>query len=444
MRKITFLIILLPCMAFGQLSYEERIGQAINASDWFALDSIYNEAPKDSVSPFLEVFARCMLSNRFNRTDISIPAFAELLNTQSESLDMGSLVSSAIMYGMDLGRVGSYSEAAQVLTAVKKAVRPYVEAHWLSMLEQFAALYTALSAYHPYQISFPTHDATGVIPFKLGEIGPEDKQQYLIHLVGSTINGKDADIMFDTGAGINIISEELAAQYDLVPLDVPFDVKGYGTKTGRFALVREMKIGNITVTDVPFLIVPLSTGNAKADKYFKDFFNLVVGCELMLQLKDLTFDFQRSEILVPSVAPLRSDEKPNMCFSSGMGLLAKATVKGTPLTTLIDTGNPNYISLANTFLEKNEAYVRTQGKKGSSRLAGLGGVKVDKYYRLSDMPLTLGGNSAVVPVVDVARTSGRKSASATDANNNLGLSSLMLFGKVRFNLVDFVLTTEPK
>ena len=444
MRKITLLIILLPCMAFGQLSYEERIGQAINASDWFALDSIYNEAPKDSVSPFLEVFARCMLSNRFNRTDISITAFAELLNTQSESLDMGSLVSSAIMYGMDLGRVGSYSEAAQVLTAVKEAVRPYVEAHWLSMLEQFAALYAALSAYHPYQISFPAHDATGVIPFKLGEIGPEDKQQYLIHLVGSTINGKDADIMFDTGAGINIISEELAAQYDLVPLDVPFDVKGYGTKTGRFALVREMKIGNITVTDVPFLIVPLSTGNAKADKYFKDFFNLVVGCELMLQLKDLTFDFQRSEILVPSVAPLRNEEKPNMCFSSGMGLLAKTTVKGTSLTTLIDTGNPNYISLANTFLERNEAYVRTQGKKGSSRLAGLGGVKVDKYYRLSDMPLTLGGNSAVVPVVDVARTNGRKSASATDVNNNLGLSSLMLFGKVRFNLVDFVLTTEPK
>ena len=444
MRKITFLIILLPCMAFGQLSYDERIGQAINASDWFALDSIYNEAPKDSVSPFLEVFARCMLSNRFNRTDISIPAFAELLNTQSESLDMGSLVSSAIMYGMDLGRVGSCSEAAQVLTAVKEAVRPYVEAHWLSMLEQFAALYAALSAYHPYQISFPAHDATGVIPFKLGGIGPEDKQQYLIHLVGSTINGKDADIMFDTGAGINIISEELAAQYDLVPLDVPFDVKGYGTKTGRFALVREMKIGNIIVTDVPFLSVPLSTGNAKADKYFKDFFNLVVGCELMLQLKALTFDFQRSEILVPSVAPLRSDEKPNMCFSSGMGLLAKATVKGTPLTTLIDTGNPNYISLANTFLEKNEAYVRTQGKKGSSRLAGLGGVRVDKYYRLSDMPLTLGGNSAVVPVVDVARANGRKSASATDANNNLGLSSLMLFGKVRFNQVDFVLTTEPK
>ena len=443
MRKITFLIILLPCIAFGQSSYDDRIAQAMNTSDWFALDSIYNEAPKDSVSPFLEMFSRCMLNNRFNRADISIPAFAELLNTQSESLGMDNLVSSAIMYGTDLGRVGSYSEAAQVLTAVKEAVKPYMETNWLSMLEQYAALYAALSAYHPYQISFPMDGATGVIPFKLGGIGPEEKQQYLIHLVGSTINGKDADIMFDTGAGINMMSEDLAAQYGLVSLDVPFDVKGYGTKTGRFALVREMKIGNITVTDVPFLIVSISAGNAKADKYFKDF-NLVVGCELMLQLKDLTFDFQRSKILVPSVAPLRSDAKPNMCFSSGMGLLAKATIKDTPLTTLIDTGNPNYVSLFNTFLERNENYVRTQGKKGSSRLAGLGGVRVNKYYRLSDMSLTLGGNSTVVPVVDVARTSGRKSASAKGANNNLGLSSLMLFGKVRFNLVDFVLTTEPR
>lgn len=443
MRKITFLIILLPCMAFGQLSYDERIGQAINACDWFALDSIYNEAPKDSVSPFLEMFARCMLSHHFNRTDISIPDFAEFVNTQSESLGIGNIISSTILYGMDLARVGNYAEAAQLLTSIAEAIRPYAETPSLNMLEQFAALYTALSAYHPYQLSFPADASMGVVPFKLGGIGPEKKQQQVIQLLGSTINGKDADIKFDTGAGVNIISEELAAQYDLVPLDVPLDVKGLGTQTGRFMLAREMKIGNITVTDVPFLVVSLLTGNAKADKYFKDI-NLVVGCELMQKLKDLTLDFRRNEILVPSVAPARSGAKPNMCFSSGMGLLAKATIKGTPLTTLIDTGNPNYVSLVNTFLEKNEAYVRTQGKKGSSRLAGLGGVKVDKYYRLSDMPLTLGGNSAVVPIVDIARTSGRKSASATDANNNLGLSSLMLFGKVRFNLVDFVLTTEPR
>lgn len=146
MRKITFLIILLPCMAFGQLSYDERIGQAINAYDWFTLDSIYNEAPKDSVSPFLEMFARCMLSHHFNRTDISIPDFAEFVNTQSESLGIDNIISSTILYGMDLARVGNYADAAQLLTSIAEAVRPYAEAPSLNMLEQFAALYTALSA----------------------------------------------------------------------------------------------------------------------------------------------------------------------------------------------------------------------------------------------------------------------------------------------------------
>ncbi|MDE5685163.1 MAG: hypothetical protein K2I26_01260 [Paramuribaculum sp.] len=29
-------------------SYDERIADAMNSGDWFALDSIYNAAPKDS------------------------------------------------------------------------------------------------------------------------------------------------------------------------------------------------------------------------------------------------------------------------------------------------------------------------------------------------------------------------------------------------------------
>ena len=78
----------------------------MNTSDFFGLYDIYYSTPKDSIDPFLEVFSRCLIGNRFNRPDISIPAFDELLKTQAEMLDLNLLLQSSVMYSMDLSRVG--------------------------------------------------------------------------------------------------------------------------------------------------------------------------------------------------------------------------------------------------------------------------------------------------------------------------------------------------
>ena len=88
--------------SFAQ-SYNERLANAMNTGDWFALDSIYNVAPKDSIMPFLEVFSRCLIGNRLNRPDISIPAFDQLFKEHSSSLDLGNLLSSTVMFATDLG-----------------------------------------------------------------------------------------------------------------------------------------------------------------------------------------------------------------------------------------------------------------------------------------------------------------------------------------------------
>lgn len=47
-----------------------------------------------------------------------------------------------------------------------------------------------------------------------------------MHLENSTINGVDADITFDTGAGVNVISDSLARKFNLIPID------GYVTAAG--------------------------------------------------------------------------------------------------------------------------------------------------------------------------------------------------------------------
>ena len=433
----------LTLCVFGYFSFsysqtsDEKIAEAMNNSDWFALDSLYRTEPKDSISQFLEIFSRCLIGNRLNRPDVSIPAFAELFNTQSANLDLGNMLNSSMMFAMDLSRVGDNKTAAKMLSLNLEAVRTHLDSATIAGVEQFINQYEALSKYDPYKITF--ENSVGNIPFEIVPVGPQKNNSVLMHLRKTSINGIDADVTFDTGAGVNIISESLALKYNLIPLDASSTVGGVDIQNGSYAIAKELKIGDIIVSDVPFYVINITTNNEEADKYV-DNFNIVVGSELMLQLKDLTIDFVNNEITVPSVAPKRSQTSANMCFSSSMNLLSKGVVQGNKMLMNIDTGDASYGSLGKVFFEKNKEYITTHCKLDTIRNAGIGGVNVSECYRVPNLSIELGNNEIKAAEIVVVLQDNMGGTFGYDCN--LGLKSLMLFNKVRFNMVDFVLTTS--
>ncbi len=418
-------------------SIDEKIGNAMNASDWFALDSIYNAAPKDSINPFLEVFSRCLIGNRLNRTDVSIPAFQELLN--SGQLDLGNMISSVQMFGMDLSREGLNAEAASMINAIIAQTKQYLDSAALENLIAAAKRYSALSEYKPFQIEFP-YNEDAIIPFSIVPVGPKEKGSVLMHLTNSTINGIDADITFDTGAGTNVISHEMAEKYNLIPLEgTQITVAGMGNSEGYFAIAKELKLGNIIVKDVPFVVTSLSSHNEEADQYISSF-NIVVGSELMLRLKDLTIDFSSNNIIVTKeVAPRSNVVTPNMCFSSGMNLLTKGIILGDATIMCLDSGDAAFGSLSSGFYEKHKEYVTKNGRLDTVRAAGVGGAAELPCYYVPDMDVTIGGTT-VNPTDLIVKTQPDKSIMAYDAN--IGLRTLMLYSKVHFNMVEFIVTTE--
>ena len=421
---------------YGQTS-DVKIAEAMNNSDWFALDSLYRTEPKDSMNQFLEIFSRCLIGNRLNRPDVSIPAFTELFNTQSENLDLGNMLNSSMMFAMDLSRVGDNKTAAKMLSLNLEAVRTHLDSTTIAGVEQFINQYEALSKYDPYKITF--ENSVGTIPFEIVPVGPQKNNSVLMHLRKTSINGIDADVTFDTGAGVNIISESLALKYNLIPLDASSTVGGVDIQNGSYAIAKELKIGDIIVSDVPFYVINITTNNEEADKYI-DYFSIVVGSELMLQLKDLTIDFVNNEITVPSVAPKRSQTSANMCFSSSMNLLSKGVVQGNKMLMNIDTGDASYGSLGKVFFEKNKEYITTHCKLDTIRNAGIGGVNVSECYRVPNLSIELGNNEIKAAEIVVVLQDNMGGTFGYDCN--LGLKSLMLFNKVRFNMVDFVLTTS--
>lgn len=440
MRKIllSVLIIISSLTGYAQ-SYDERIAAAMNTGDWFALDSIYNNAPHDSIMPFLEVFSRCLTGNRLNRPDISAEAFGQLFNEHSEMLGLDNLLSSTIMFTTDLGRLGHHDQAAGVAASVLESTRQYLDSAWTESLEQCISRHTALSACKPYRITFT--ESAGNIPFNIIPVGDDKHGAVLIHLDNSSINGKAADITFDTGAGVNMISDSLAQAYGLIPTEGYTTVAGVGTRKGRYAIAAEMKLGNITVCDVPFVVMDFKTGNAKADSY-TDCYSTIIGSELMLQLKDITIDFVRREITIPAVAPERSATAPNMCFGRGMNLSTKGSVMDYPVLMNIDTGDSSYGYLGPSFFEARKDFILSEARPDTVRRGGLGGVVESLCYTIDKgIPVCMGSHTADVSGLYVYT---QPSAAAMDFGCNIGLKTLMMFDKIRFNLVDFVFSTYPQ
>lgn len=416
-------------------SIDERIGAAMNSSDFFGLYDIYHDAPKDSINPFLEVFSRCLLGNRFNRPDISIPAFDELLKNQAEYLDLNLLLQSSVMFSMDLSRVGKNEEAYNFLSSVLSTACQTVDSVSLTPYANMAAQYKALTKYSPYLISIDGNK--GTIPFDTVPTGKSGSQQYLMQITDARINGNPVKITFDTGAGVNVITDSLAKAYRLDFLDADVAATGVATSAGRYAIARELKLGNITVKDVPFYVIDIRSHNEEADKYI-DVLEFIVGSELMLQLKDVTLDFSAKEIQVPEVAAAPSGMRPNMCFSSEMNLVTESEINKQPVMMKLDSGDAGFGRLNKYFYEANKERLTSHCQSDTVNMAGVGGVWSVLCYKLPDATMTLGGNSVTVPLFDVQT----EQHGIYMEENNLGIKSMMLFRKIRFNLVDMVLTTE--
>ena len=334
---------------------------------------------------------------------------------------------------MDLSRVGKNDMAHDLLSSVLSAAYQMVDSVSLKPYADMAARYQALTPYSPYQITI--NGSEGIIPFDTIPVGKPDSGQYLMQINGQ-INGNNAKITFDTGAGANVITDSLASVYGLELLDAKASVTGIDSSVGHYAIAKELKLGNIKITDVPFYVIDISSHNEEADNYL-GILEVIIGSELMLQLKDVTLDFTSKEIVNPKIATEPANVRPNMCFSAGMNLLANAEINGEPILIILDSGDASYGSLTKSFFEQNKEMLTSECKSDTIRHGGVGGVWEVPCYRLPDAILSLAGNKVKIPSIPVM-IEGQNNI----RYNNLGIRSMMLYSKLRFNLVDMVITTE--
>lgn len=420
------------CVNIYAQSTNEIIASDVNTGQWFALERHLAEFPTDSVSPFMRLIGRAFTASKFNRPGESVEAFEELLNNHSENLGLSNIIFMSHLMANDLSKLGRNAEAAELINDVIETTRQHLDSITVESFSNFAKQYKAFSQFPINKLILPENEIPR-IEFDLDSIHTEDSNSCYMKLRNSSLNGKPLAFTFDTGAGVNIISDSLAVEYGIKPLDASVSALGMDFQDGWLGLASEIRIGNIIIKNVPFYVITIRTGNEEIDQYAKHL-NMLLGIQIMQVLKEFSIDFTAREITVASPPAFHPGTEPNMCYSNSLQLIGN--FNNGDIQAIIDTGDAEYCSLYKKYYLRHEAEIMADGTPDTERTGGAGGIRVTEGYNLSDFQLTIDDKAVFLPEVFVSEQHDG------ECDGIIGIDALCLFKRLHFNMNDMTLTVE--
>ncbi|WP_273389227.1 retropepsin-like aspartic protease [Barnesiella viscericola] len=446
LKKLCTIFCLLISLSIQAQNADVRVGQLINESNWFELEQTLKITPADSISPFLRQLATAMTYHYFNRPDSACTVLADLLNNHQQELG-DQTMSMVILLSTNLARIGHYNDAADLLENLYSqlaamGIDSTQIASYRDQVQQYRALAASGPFYQPLHKSDEYH-----IPMAIG-----DKEgQHSIEMDGS-INGKNGRFLFDTGAGENLITPQLAKEYGLRSLETDITVAGVGgLKEGGYAIADTLSIGGMTWLNVPFAVIDTHTGHEEADK-FNEKFQLppVIGLPVMLCMQEIQLDFAHRELVIPAIPTPNPLGKSNLMRTETEGLQLKtADETGQPLYFHFDTGF-YYTNMEPIWYDRHRQEVDAAGVPDSLRVAGIGGVSITRTYKLPQMKFQIGNGIVTIDSIKVNTgidlyTGEKRSPDFSKGTEDgvLGLNALEKFSKVIINLKDMYMEAIP-
>jgi predicted aspartyl protease len=204
--------------------------------------------------------------------------------------------------------------------------------------------------------------------------------------------------VFDTGANFSVITESYARKAYLRKLNVRFKVRAItGLQVNAsLGIADELRLGDIVVKNVVFMIFPDSSLSFARGLYT---IKGILGFPIIEQLQEIRID--KYNLTVPQVAVDRNIR------NFGIDELLPVISVGYNTDTLaftFDTG-AQFTFLNEPFYHDYKTLVDTAGYSFEMQIGGAGGVAKSKAYRLSQIPITVAGQTALLKDVAVKTSS---------------------------------------
>ena len=193
-RRISMAIvaILFATVSLGQVkSIDEKIGEAMNSSDWSELRSLYISEGKNLQTPFLHPLSEFFISQFYNQPDSAIKYGKEILEKYQSELS-SSVPSIIFLMADDYATLGQYDKAAALLHSLNEAYRKGGQPV-NPVFEGYEDIYSKLSEYGLFTVNKPNHDVHVPLFTHTG-----DRKKPEMIFVKANINGKEVKCNYDT------------------------------------------------------------------------------------------------------------------------------------------------------------------------------------------------------------------------------------------------------
>lgn len=451
MKKLFVGLLLLTSQLAAAQSADERIGTSINEKRWFDLQcELQKVTPADSLSPMLQTLGTAMIKHYFNQPDAACQSIAYLLEHHQQELDGGSALNMAYILGVNLSRQGMYKDAAKLTQSLADQLKAQqVDSNQVAGLQKVANMYEMYADIG--NICRPLHPVGEYKIPLFTDNKLHGKKDGFIAMNGH-LNQTPKQLIFDTGAGMNIISSKDAKECGLRALDSYIDMAGTGIQQGQVAIADTLRIGETMWQNVPFLIVDIVTGHAEADKVMAKGLAPVIGLPVMLQMKEMQLDFVNHTLTIPANLTPNPLLHSNMMRKDNEGLRVVAyNEQGEPLYLHLDTGS-SISMMTPRWYNNHKDLAQSTGVQDSLRLGGVGGVVQQHSYLMKNLGFQIGKGKAFLdsiqagtgidlhtgqPIVDSPFTD-------LEEDGVIGVDLLEKFARVIINLQDMFIEAIPR
>lgn len=436
MRILLFSVLLGFAQVISSQTADERAAGFMNRQDWFGLKREFM-ANEDSLSPYIHDFSAALLDNAFNDLPAAELSIAKMLNEYQGVMDGESILSMTYSLTDVWHRMGKNKEAAGLMNDLCNQLKGTItDTTVLQSFEFLAKQYEELASIgNINEMERPEKDI--VLPILIDTI-KTSRTGYIIYVDGK-LNGRSERFLFDTGAGVNCVSPQVANELGLRILDVATYATGVEKGTGGFAIADSMQIGEILFRNVPFYVLDMATGNVEADKYI-DALRIIIGIPIIHELQEVQMDFENSRMIIPEKLTPSPFICPNLYLDGGRNLRAEVFWGQKILQMRLDTGSGTTCFYP-PFYERNKEQIERVGVKDTMRSAGFGGVRKDTVYHIPDVFIQLGSSRGYLPQADVAITGSMFGNG--DSDGLIGMDLFLAYSKIILNLKDMFVEGIP-
>ncbi len=336
---------------------------AVYADSWDAVRRFdFASAERSGWTKAYPLFARgleCVMDGRYHDAE---KAFSRVLESPKDSIEAGCAKS-------------ALSEALVFQSKWKKAAQIEDSADW----DNTAALARAFAAAESETLNFPERPVE--LPAKIGMAGTPE--------IEVEVNGIRRRFIIDTGAGLSVLSSDVAAACGVAP--VGGETAKAGTSTDvkvsiRPAVISRLSLGGLSVANHPCIIIDKKDLEIKLFGFIKILkIDGIIGWNL-IQRMNMTLDYKNRKVVLQK--PILSENRDKNFFWLGYPVARVASVSGRPLFFGLDTG-ANRTSVSDAALSK----IDTTGMKTKKvRVGGAGGKIETRLAKLIPiMPVVAGG-----------------------------------------------------